>query len=270
MEGETEEDREERMLWHPVSDSRFTMGVTALKLLVLVEGLVDDVLCDGGGASAILLSLLELPDASEAFDLSSDILSLLAPKQQFADACKGELWRLMAVLEKREGATGGEGADKGEDDDAKQTEEEGHEASRSAKKIAKRQQKGWQILEALTSTPSVALALVETSGWIELLGLCVGYNKFSKAYASREGATKALGRMLWDPKTGASVTPLISRFLPMTLVVALKEATAGFLATFDGEAENPELIWDSEVRSCEERTAKVGARGDELTPFSTS
>ena len=148
MEGETEEDREERMLWHPVSDPRFTMGVTALKLLVLVEGLVDDVLCNSGGASAILLSLLELPDASEAFDLSSDILSLLAPKQQFADACKGELWRLLVVLERKEGGRG-EGAgdvEKGKDDDAKQTEEEGNEASKSAKTIAKRQQKGWQIL----------------------------------------------------------------------------------------------------------------------------
>ena len=58
-------------------------------------------------------------------------------------------------------------------------------ASLALAQIAKRQQKGWQILEALASTPSVALALTETSGWLELLGICVGYNKFSVAYASR-------------------------------------------------------------------------------------
>ncbi|GMH66879.1 hypothetical protein TrRE_jg7825 [Triparma retinervis] len=245
-EGVDREELEERNLWHPVGDSRFVMGVTALKLLVLVEGLVDDILCEeGGNGPAILLSLLELPEESEAFDLSSDILSLLSPKQQFADAAKGELWRLLLVLEKKEGDEG-MGADDGSD--STQTKEEGEEASKNAKKLAKRQQKGWGILEALTSTPSVALALVETSGWVELLGISVGYNRFSRAYASRDGATKALGRLLWDPKTGTIAAPLIARFLPATLIVALKEATSGFLSVFDGEAENPELIWDSELR----------------------
>ncbi|GMI07357.1 hypothetical protein TrLO_g7538 [Triparma laevis f. longispina] len=258
VENEDEEDREERMLWHSVSDPRFTMGVTALKLLVLVEGLVDDVLCENDGkACGTLLSLLELPDASEAFDLASDILSLLAPKQQFADACKSQVWRLLRVLEKREEGAGEEGGG-GES----QTAEEGDAASKSAKKIAKRQQKGWQILEALTSTPSVALALTETSGWLELLGICVGYNKFSVAYASREGATKALGRLLWDPKTGTLAQPLISKFLPETLVVAMKEGTSGFLSVYDGEAENPELIWDSEMRG-ELRTG-IGGVLDEM------
>ena len=245
--GEDEDDEEERNVWHPIEDSRFVMGVTALKLLVLVEGLVDDVLCDKRfGGPATLLSLLELPEESEAFDLSADILALLSPKQQFADAAKGELWRLLLVLEKKvEGSGVGDNEAGGH---IRQTSEEGELASSSARMVAKRQKKGWSVLEALTSTPSVAMELVQTSGWLELLGITIGYSGFSRGYASRDGAVKALGRLLWDPSTGALAAPLIARFLPATLTVALKEGTAGFLSVFDGEAENPELIWDAEMR----------------------
>jgi len=269
------DDEDDKDLWHKVSDRRFTMGVTALRLLVLVEGLVDDVLCDSQcHGPATLLTMLELPQDIEvrttaplvsplpyltqprpqAFDLSSDILMLMAPKQPFADACCSELWRLLAVLESKEESGGDDG---GGDT---QTREEGEAASASAKKIAKRQIQGWRVLEALTSTPSVALSLTSTTGWLELLGIAVGYSKFSKAFASRDGAVKSLGRLLWDPKTGGVAAPLIGRFLPPTLVAILKESTSTYLSTFDGEAETPELIWDSEMRG--ELRTQIGAHLD--------
>ena len=49
-----------------ISDVRFNMAVMALSLLVRIDGLVDDVLCDScKQPTAVLLSLLELPQNSE-------------------------------------------------------------------------------------------------------------------------------------------------------------------------------------------------------------
>jgi hypothetical protein len=65
-----------------------------------------------------------------------------------------------------------------------------------------RKQRGWLLLESLSSTPSVATKLVESSAWLELLGILVGYGGFTKIWIARMGAAKTLSRLLWDPKTG--------------------------------------------------------------------
>lgn len=67
----------------------------------------------------------------------------------------------------------------------------------------KARQKGWSILESLSSTHSIAQQLVHSTGWLELLGMVVGFHKFPKSFASRQGAAKTLSRLLWDPQTGA-------------------------------------------------------------------
>jgi len=91
-------------LWHDVNDKRFVMSITALRLLVLVDGLVDEVLCKREHKGpAILLSLLELPQECASFDIGIEILNLMAPKAPFADAIaiNNELWRLLRVLERK-------------------------------------------------------------------------------------------------------------------------------------------------------------------------
>ena len=46
------------------------------------------------------------------------------------------------------------------------------------------------------------------------------------------------------------IAPLLQRFLPLTLVVVLKEEGPDvMLRIFDGESDTPELIWDSAMRS---------------------
>lgn len=138
----------------------------------------------------------------------------------------------------------------------------------------KTRQKGWSILESLSSTHSIAQQLVHSTGWLELLGIVVGFHNFSKSFASRQGAAKALSRLLWDPQTGAvagrclslslfltmvfSLTitcscvtaPHLNLFLPFTLTIILKEEGHDrFLNAFDKDSETPELIWDAEMRS---------------------
>jgi hypothetical protein len=63
--------------------------------------------------------------------------------------------------------------------------------------------RGWTVLEGLSSSPSVVSDLLSTSGWVELLGVLVGYSKFTKRWTSRMGAAKTLSRHLWDPNLGS-------------------------------------------------------------------
>jgi len=217
-----------------IIDRRFVATVTALRILVRVDGLVDDVLCDATtNLASVVLSLLELPQNTEVFEIGCDILSILSPKQQFADAiaAQGALWRLLWVLE-RSDATENGGANSSDQIDVL------------------RKQRGWTLLEALSSSPSVAFKLVESTAWLELLGILVGYGGFTKAWAARTGAAKTLSRLLWDPTTGPKLAPLLQRFLPMTLVVILKEEGPDtMLNLFDGESDTPELIWDGSMRT---------------------
>ena len=191
----------------------------------------------------------------------------MSPKQEFADAVavQGALWRLLWVLERSDVHDSEETAD-----NSKQ-----HHAETQTNIL--RKQRGWSLLESLSSTPSIASKLVSSTAWLELLGILVGYSGFTKVWIARMGSAKTLSRLLWDPKTGAvagakfvcfrkytftfaytekrrsscfSLVPLFQRFLPPTLVVVLKEEGPDvMLSLFDGESDTPELIWDGSMRA---------------------
>ena len=234
---------------HNVTGQEFFMSVKALLCLVQIDGLIDDVLYDRSNCGpAILLNLLDLDETSEAFELASDILTLLSPKQSFADAVaeQKELWRLLQVLERTDSV---DDIKTEKIEDFIQNAEDGRREADLALAIDKRQRRGWALLESLTSSPSIADYLVKSSGWLELLGMLAGYKKFTTLWSSRQGAAKTLARSLWDPTTGVRATSLLSKFLPLALVSLLKEEGAdALLSAFDGSCETPELIWDGEMR----------------------
>lgn len=70
--------------------------------------------------------------------------------------------------------------------------------------VSKRTLKGWSILEGISSSPSIATEIISTSGWIELLGVLVGYTNFTKVLTARVGSAKTLSRLMWDPNVGPS------------------------------------------------------------------
>ena len=117
----------------------------------------------------------------------------MSPKQEFADAVavQGALWRLLWVLERSDVHDSEETAD-----NSKQ-----HHAETQTDIL--RKQRGWSLLESLSSTPSIASKLVSSTAWLELLGILVGYSGFTKVWIARMGSAKTLSRLLWDPKTGA-------------------------------------------------------------------
>jgi hypothetical protein len=58
-----------------INDTRFIMAISALRLLIRSDRLIDDVLCDSStNVPSVVLSLLELPQKSEVSDLPCDFL----------------------------------------------------------------------------------------------------------------------------------------------------------------------------------------------------
>ncbi len=135
----------------------------------------------------------------------------------------------------------------------------------------------WSILESLASNSSVAVDLVNTSGWLELLGIIAGCDLFTIEWMSREASSKVLARLLYDPQISTTagealnlviaifyfvdlqctysivdVLPSASHlkcFIPSSLLATLKSNGAeAFLVAFDEDSENPELLWDASTR----------------------
>ena len=104
-------------------------------------------------------------------------------------ASQGALWRLLWVLERSDAREVTASSDQKKQSSQNQTD-------------ILRKQRGWQLLESLSSTPSIASRLVDSTAWLELLGILVGYANFTKIWVARIGAAKTLSRLLWDPKTG--------------------------------------------------------------------
>lgn len=134
----------------------------------------------------------------QAFDTGCDILYSLSPKQPFADAIAGKnvLWRLLQLLERPE------------PDEEMQSDEDTSNTLDKSQAASKRKSRAWGILEALTSSPSIAGQILSTTAWIELLGVLAGYSSFTKLWIARAGASKTFSRLLWDPSTGAQAGTL--------------------------------------------------------------
>ena len=124
----------------------------------------------------------------QAFEIGCDMLSILTSRQGFVNtvAKQGALWRLLWILERPGGSD---------------------ESSRDlpSKDDMLKKQRGWNFLESLSSSTSIAPKILESSAWLELLGILVGYSEFTKIWIARIGAAKILSRLLWDPKTGQTL-----------------------------------------------------------------
>ncbi len=136
------------------------------------------------------------------------------------------------------------------------------------------QRRRWLIVENLASISSVANVFVASSVWLELLGIIAGSFKFTKLQLNRQGATKVLTRLIWDPSTGTVIGkklglslnkhyinliltkfaalflgPLLQKFLPLPLLTIIKDmGPEVMLQAFDNDCENPELIWNVSLR----------------------
>jgi hypothetical protein len=133
---------------------------------------------------------------SKAFDIGCDILLILSSKNWFANAVIVErsFWRLLQLLEQPE-----------IDELAPIVPAADYDHIGEAKRVLK----AWSVAEALSSSLAIVSEILSTTGWIELLGILVGYAEFSKVWTARVGAGKILSRLLWDPRLGTVTSKLL-------------------------------------------------------------
>jgi len=176
---------EGQLLQCNISSPTFSLAMKTLLYLCAVDGLIESLQEDSIKAlSCVLIGFLELPLVSETFSVGTEIINVLMARKIVVDAfiSSGAIIRLLSLLERREDA--------------------------NVEDTAKRQRVGWNQLEALVSSDTTITFILGSSGWLELLGILVGYAKFSTSFPSRLGAAKALSRLLWDPTTGADLSKL--------------------------------------------------------------
>lgn len=136
-------------------------------------------------------------------------MTSLGSAQFFADAVVADkaFWRLSLMLERKE-------------------PDEPISDGNNDEKASKRKARAWTVLEALTSSPSIANEILASTVWLELLGVLVGYQSFTKLYSSRLGSAKTLSRLLWDPSTGQLAGKMISEPMQPTNVSNFRIAHA--------------------------------------------
>eukprot|EP00977_Amphora_coffeiformis_P010410 scaffold2433_cov159-Amphora_coffeaeformis.AAC.7 len=214
----------------PENSEMLDLSVGALKVLIHSGTLGDDFLASATELPDLVLSLMSLPE--KANSIGCEMGADLSSKQGFADcvARQGSLWRLIQLLEAPENTDG-------QINNFDQTS------------VPKRKLTGWSMLEAMSAYGPVTSLLLESSSWLELLGVLCGYQGFTTSFFSRLGAAKALSRMLWDNTASNGLSSVLSRFLPLALVTLLRDSPEIMVNQFDGEADGPELIWDSSMRS---------------------
>ena len=83
----------------PIRDRHFVMSLTALRILVRMDGLIDDVLCETStSVPSVLLSLLELPQDSEVSDSTACLCRVIWSRVLFTHVSSVRLLKLVAIF----------------------------------------------------------------------------------------------------------------------------------------------------------------------------
>ena len=64
----------------------------------------------------------------------------------------------------------------------------------------------------------------------------------------RQKSTELFAKLMSDKLTGPKIKLLLQRFLPPLFMDAMKDSSETAVITFEGTYENPELIWNDEIR----------------------
>ena len=224
------------LLWardFSLNDDRFSGILQATKVLAHSPGVFED-LIGYKMVPRVLMKLIKTPMTQQLDEAALSIFSIASTNPSFAETLSetGNMWQLIFDL-----ATPARG-----------DTESGHSSSQSLQ-FQQRKAREWSILEGLSSSPAVAEVIVKSSGWIELLGILVGYVHFTKRFTDRVAAAKLLSKLLWDSHAGHSLATSLGLVLPLTLLTRLKDDPEKMVKMFDEDSDNPELIWDASMRT---------------------
>lgn len=101
-----------------------------------------------------------------------------------------------------------------------------------------------EVLQALTSDTKIVKESIQKGALIYLLNLfCNSQNP-----TVREETASLFAKMITDKLVGPRVRIVLSKFLPVIFMDAMRESAEASVHMFENTQENPELIWNDEAR----------------------
>lgn len=101
-------------------------------------------------------------------------------------------------------------------------------------------------LYLLVSNNKLVKDMINTGGLLYLLNIFVTTNAYLQI---REKCAQIFSKLISDKLTGPKIRLLLQRFLPPLFIDAMKDSTETAISTFESTCENPELIWNDEIRN---------------------
>ncbi|XP_064389195.1 dnaJ homolog subfamily C member 13-like [Halichondria panicea] len=101
-----------------------------------------------------------------------------------------------------------------------------------------------EVFQALTSNTQIVKESIQKGALIYLLQLfCNSQNP-----TVREETASLLAKMITDKLVGPKVRIVLSKFLPLIFMDAMRDNSEASVHMFENNQENPELIWNDEAR----------------------
>lgn len=102
-----------------------------------------------------------------------------------------------------------------------------------------------EILLALSSNTSIIKECIQKGGLIYLLDIFCNANTSEV----REATAALFSKMIGDKLTGPKVRIILTKFLPLIFLDAMRDNPEAAVHMFENIHENPELIWNDEARN---------------------
>jgi DnaJ family protein C protein 13 len=102
-----------------------------------------------------------------------------------------------------------------------------------------------EVMHGLMSNPKILAEAFDTGGLLYLLDLYCN----STSPQIRESTSSLLAKMMNEKLRGPRMRIVLTKFLPMIFMDAMRDNPEASVSMFEGTHENPELIWNEDARS---------------------
>lgn len=109
-----------------------------------------------------------------------------------------------------------------------------------------------EALIPLMSNPKLVSQALSKGAIIYLLNLFAN----SQSHEVREKVAELISKLTADKLSGPRIKLLLCKFLPSIFIDAMKDSPQASVQLFDGQQENPELIWNDQARQEISRTIR--------------
>eukprot|EP01107_Rhizomastix_libera_P008652 TRINITY_DN239_c0_g1_i5.p1 TRINITY_DN239_c0_g1~~TRINITY_DN239_c0_g1_i5.p1 ORF type:complete len:2272 (+),score=570.58 TRINITY_DN239_c0_g1_i5:31-6816(+) len=109
-------------------------------------------------------------------------------------------------------------------------------------------EKALAVSHALLSNPKIVLSTITHGGLLYLIRLFSSATERGGDAAPRVQAAELLAKMAVDSVHGSRTQVIMAKFLPPAFIMTMKQEPESAVQMFEGTHENPDLIWNNNIR----------------------